>query len=159
MKAKPLTFVIPLLVLLATATTVAALEAHRTPDWQMALNQYIAQGTLSGRPAYMLQVVRAAHPEQFAPDMGYPVSDDWQWQIERLPQPPHELYCVLLRQPGAPAPGPAGDAPSQIVYVGYLSDALYRTGWVVYAGPRSPFPPELLGELAALGCDLERLSP
>lgn len=147
MNAKWLVVLIPLLMLLGMATAVTALEARRTPDWQAALYRYIAT-----QPASVQRVVRARHPDQFTPEMGYPASDDWQWQVERLPHPPHDLYCALLRTPGAPSL--ADDARHRVVYIGYLTDSLYRVGWLVYAGPRSPFPAELTDQLAALGCDL-----
>ncbi len=151
MNAKTLLVLIPLLVLLGTATAVAGLEARRTPDWQAALAEVQASNALSGQPSTLQHVAHARTPQQFQDGMGSVVSDDWRWQIERLPRPPQELYCVLL---GEPDPG-----PRQVVYVAHLSDALYRAGWVVYAGPRTPFPPELVTDLAALGCDLEIAHP
>lgn len=150
MNAKPLYFLLPFLILLGTATTVAALETQRTPDWQTALNRYLAEN--AAQPAQVQTVAHADLPGQFTLELGSPVSDEWQWSIERLPFPPQELYCVLLQTPAAP--GAAGESQAQVVYVGYLSDALYRTGWMVYAGPHHPFPAQLPLQLAAVGCDL-----
>lgn len=154
MKANPLFFLLPLLVLLGTATTVVALESRRTPDWQTTLNRYLAEN--AAQPARVQTVTRARQPHQFTREMGSPVSNDWQWQIERLPFPPQTLYCVLLRSPasGSDDKPQAQVAQAQIVYIGYLSDTLYRTGWIVYAGPHTPFPPSLPRQLAAVGCDL-----
>ncbi|MCC6166119.1 MAG: hypothetical protein IT329_02715 [Caldilineaceae bacterium] len=151
MKANPLFFLIPLLVLLGTATTVAALESRRTPDWQTTLNRYLAENTQTGKPAQVQTITRARRPDRFTHEMGSSVSHAWQWQIERLPSPPQELYCVLLH---SPVPGMGDEPPAQVLYVGYRTDALYRTGWIVHAGPHSPFPASLPRRLAAVGCDL-----
>lgn len=140
---KIIALAIPLLVLVGTAVLFITLESRRMPDWELELNEYLARPDAFA----VQQVVLARHPENFKPDMGAPVQGDWPWGIEVLPYPPQALRCVLLAQPDA--------AKQQTVYVGYYSDALWRSGWLVHEGPEAPFSPTLDGHLTAIGCDLE----
>jgi hypothetical protein len=145
MKAKLIIFAMPLLVLLGVGTTVAALERQREPDWQAALNHYLAQREPSTQRLAVQHMTRASSPQHFQPEMGVAQRlDDWRWTVQ-LPYPPDELVCVLL----------AGEeAQRQVVYVGHHTDTLWRVGWLVHQGPASPFPSDLAVDLAALGCDL-----
>lgn len=152
MNPKTLVFLIPLGILLVMAISITALEARRTPDWQAALDAYLADNSLQADA--VRQVARARYPATLTTSIGVPVSADWRWQIERLPHPPQELYCALVQFPGE-----TGAAQRQIVYVGYLTDTLYRAGWITYAGPRSPFSPQVSEHLTTLGCDLTLTTP
>lgn len=154
MNPKTLVFLIPLGILLVMATSITALEARRTPDWQAALDAYLADNSLQADA--VRQVARARYPAALTTSMGVPVSADWRWQIERLPHPPQELYCALIQLPTTSS---ARDPQRQVVYVGYLTDTLYRAGWMVYAGARTPFASQLPEQLAQLGCDLDITGP
>jgi hypothetical protein len=59
-----------------------------------------------------------------------------------------------LARSGRSSSGVAGDGQRQVVFVGYHSDALWRVGWLVHDGPKTPFPATFILQLKALGCDL-----
>jgi hypothetical protein len=148
MKVKLIIFAMPLLVLLGVSTTVAALERQREPDWQAALNQYLAQRKPTTQRLAVQRMTRASSPQRFQPEMGVAQRlDDWRWEVE-VPYPPDELLCVLLAREEGHVEA------QQVVYVGHHTDTLWRVGWLVHQGPASPFPPDLTVDLAALGCEL-----
>jgi hypothetical protein len=55
----------PLLVLLATATTVVGLERQRTPDWQSELDRYFAANEDVATAYHIENVALAREPWNF----------------------------------------------------------------------------------------------
>jgi len=87
--------------------------------------------------------------------MGRAVRNDRKWQIVQMPFPPTELRCALLERRSRSAAGVMGEAKRQVIYVGYHSDELWRSGWLVHEGPQESFAAQLLSDLDAIGCDLD----
>jgi hypothetical protein len=145
-----------LAVLFGTMATFVVLESQRRPDWQIALDQYLAHSSVIAKHFTIQKVARAERPDQFRAEMGVPVrdNDDWPWDVDSLPYPPDDLYCVLIESYGrSPAVVP-GNGQRQVVFVGHHSDTLWRVGWLVHAGPVAPFPPTASLDLKTVGCDL-----
>ncbi len=148
----------PFLVLVGAVTTVLALEARRTPDWESELNSYIARSRAPGETITILAQVEASRPRNFTPAMGraLPNEGGWPWGMGELP-PPYPstaVHCVLLERVRKSATGEAGEALRQVIFVSYHSDELFRIGWLTHEGPQEPFTPELIANLDAIGCDL-----
>ena len=148
MRRTLLLLAIPLGVLLGTIAGVIALEQGQPPGWERALQLYLdTAAPVQGR-AQVMAAEQARQPWEFRPELGSPVHQDevWTWQIDQLPYPPDDLYCVLLGYP-------AGAATSrQVVYVAHHTDNLWRVGWLVHLGPVTPFPATLAADLAQVGC-------
>lgn len=144
-----------LVVLFGTTATIVALESQRKPDWRVALDQYRAHSSGMAKHFVIQEVARATRPDQFRAEMGIPIRDTlWPWDVESLAYPPDDLYCVLLGDDdGAPAAA-AKNAQRQVVFVGHHSDALWRVGWLVHAGPDAPFPTTVVLDIKTVGCEL-----
>ena len=149
-----LVLTVPFVVLIGVVTTFATLEGQRTPDWESVLDDYIAGSRSPGETITVLEVVEATKPWNFGPSMGRAVRNDLKWQIVQLPFPPTDLRCVLLERRGGSGAGVTGEAKRQVIYVGYHSDALWRSGWLVHEGPQVPFTEQLQADLNAVGCGL-----
>jgi len=145
---------IPFLVLVSVAVTLAWFEARRAPNWEIKLNNYVAQSGLVPETMQIKAVVEAGRPWNFSATMGKSVRNDWPWDVDELPFPPTAMRCVLLQQEGKSAFAVAGEPERQVIYVGYHNDTLWRAGWLVHEGPQAPFTPELAADLATIGCDL-----
>jgi hypothetical protein len=140
---------VPVAVVLFTLGVVAALELYRGPNWRLELNEYVAHHTSPTETVRIAAVTRASKPWNFSADMGIPEPGDW-----IVPSyPPQAVRCVLLvRSPSANAA--EGESLRQVVFLVHHSDALYRVGWLAYAGPEEPFGPEIVANLTLIGCDL-----
>jgi hypothetical protein len=125
------------------------------PDWETALNRYLASVRLPDETIGVEAVVEASKPQNFTANMGKAAPVDWTWQIEEVPFPPTALRCVLLERVPSSAPGVAGKPKRQVVFVGYHNDMLWRAGWLVHEGPQEPFGPELVADLDSIGCHLD----
>lgn len=139
--------VAPLLLLAAVVTALAAAEERRVPDWEAALQEYIAGNSRLREPVAVVQVVAASRPRRFTAAMGTPVQNDWPWGIDALPFPPEAVKCVLLQ-----AGGGGLAAPRRVVYVAYHDDGLWRAGWLVHEGPKTLLDPDAGSDLTAVGC-------
>jgi DNA gyrase inhibitor GyrI len=138
------------IALFAFATgTFAGLEARRGPDWYLELQTYIAESALQSETTRIVSVAEAMEPANFSPGMGIPRHDAWR----RVP--PHAAKCVLLERNRPLTPSGEPVPRRQIVFLVYHSDALYRVGWLAYAGPWEPFGTEARTQLRALGCALD----
>lgn len=147
-------FAVPLTALATLILVFVWLEAQRDPDWRHELDEYITRTALPSETVIVQSVVRASQPKSFSGEMGRAARHDWRWSAIDPPFPAQAVQCVLLeRQWTAPAEGE--DRPArQILFVAHHSDALYRVGWLVYAGPEEPFTEEAAGYLTTIGCDL-----
>jgi len=146
--------VVPVVVLILAMAAVAVAEARRGPDWQLELEEYIAQSTLPSEVVTIQSVVGASEPQNFSAEMGRAVRDDWRWGSVAPSFPPKAVRCVLLERSRRSTVGGEEEAIHQVVFVAYHTDALYRVGWLAYAGPEAPLTQELAAHLATIGCDL-----
>jgi hypothetical protein len=141
-------FAVPLAVLLFALGFIVGLEVRRGPDWKVELEAYLAQQP-SSEVITVQRVVRAGRPRAFSPTMGRARSTEG-----FTPSPPaRAVRCVLLDR-RRPADGDEPAAVRQVVFLVRYSDALYRVGWLAYAGPEEPFDEKLRACLARLDCDL-----
>jgi hypothetical protein len=147
--------VVPFAVLIVAISVFAVLEKQRGPDWQLELNDYIAQSALPSETVKIQSVVEASEPRNFSGEMGRAVRDDWRWDSIEPSFPPEAVQCVLLKRNRPSTVGGGEEAIRQVVFVAYHSDALYREGWLAYAGPKAPFTQEFAAHLAAIGCGLD----
>jgi tetratricopeptide (TPR) repeat protein len=141
----------PLVVLAVVLLIIRSLEAERGPDWQLTLNEYIAQRAQSHEVLTVQKVVTARNPASFISAMGLAVPGGPLWDSVQPVFPPSAVQCVLLEQSGAAQ----GEAGLSVVYLAYHSNSLYRVGWRVYEARQSPFTPQLLADLQAIGCELQ----
>jgi len=148
-------FAIPLAVLVAVLIVFAALETRRGPDWQHELDNYLAESASPSETVTIQSVTDARAPHDFRPDMGAAVRDDWRWSGITPPFPAQAVKCVLLERSTGTAGSDEERSTHQVVFVAYHTDALYRVGWLAYAGPQEPFPEELMEHMATIGCDLD----
>lgn len=149
------TVALPIIAVAAIAVTVTALEARRGPDWQLALNEYIAQRAPSVGELTVQNVVTADHPASFVPQMGRLMPGGMQWEGVSPVFPPRAVQCVVLASSDggrevATAPG----VSHEVVYVAYHSDGLHHLGWRVYEAQEAPFTVQLQADLQTLGCAL-----
>jgi hypothetical protein len=128
--------------------TLAGLEARRGPDWYLELQGYIAQSAQASETVRVVAIVDATEPANFRTGMGTPVREDWR------STPIHAVKCVLLERSRPLTPGGEPVSRRQVVFLAYHSDALYRVGWLAYAGPREPFGQEIKANLREVGCEL-----
>ena len=145
---------VPFLVLVAMVVTLAWFEARQTPNWEIVLNDYVTRGGLARESIRIQALVEASRPWNFTAAMGNPVRNEWPWGIDELPFPPTSLRCVLLEKEGKSASAVKREPERRVIYVGYHDDTLWRAGWLVHEGPQAPFTPELVTDLATIGCDL-----
>jgi hypothetical protein len=130
---------------------IGALEVQRGPDWRLELEEYIAQHASAAETITVEAVVEAGEPWHFSPVMGTPQREDW----IKPSSSQQAVRCALLLR-SRPSAGGAGDEEvRQVVFLVHHSDALYRVGWLAYEGPEEPFGPELIANLALIGCDLD----
>lgn len=150
---------LPLVVFLSTTGTIVVAEAKRTPDWHKALRSHLPTTAL-------LQVNRAAQPWALSEDLRFHIAgtnkfsarhtphvlpDDPATRIIRatkyvvtVPQPAQEIYCVLVRQ----------GASQQVLLLGYHTDTLWQSDWVVYEADGKTSAAQLQDALHTLGCQL-----
>lgn len=97
------------MVVVSLFVTYAIIEARRTPQWQVRLDNYVKyrndildKDPLISGTATVAQVIRASHPENF-----YKIGDkrllvgshDWLLEYsEKLSYPPEEVMVALLRE-------------------------------------------------------------
>jgi len=146
---------VSIVVLAFTSGVIVGLEVQRGANWQLELDEYIAQTTLSSETVTIESVVEATEPSNFSAQMGTAMRDDWRWGAVAPSVPPTAVKCVLLERSRAPTAGGGEESKRQVVFLAYHTDALYRVGWRVYAGPQAPFAQELLLTLSTIGCDLD----
>jgi hypothetical protein len=141
---------VPLAALLFAVGFFVFLEVRREPDWRLELREYLVQHTSPSETVRTQAVARARKPWNFTAAMGTPEPGDW-----IIPSfPPQAVRCVLLVRSHRSASGGQDESLRQVVFLVRHSDALYRVGWLAYEGPEEPFGPELIADLASIGCDL-----
>ena len=143
---------VPLGVVAVAVGAFVMLETRRGPDWRMALDDYVAQSAQQSEVITMQSVAEASKPWEFNEAMGRAVRNNWRWGIAKLPYPPQAVKCVLLERIRVSTAQLEKEPSQQVVFVGYHTDGLYRTGWVVHEGSEEPFPQELKEDLATIGC-------
>jgi hypothetical protein len=147
---KIIALAVPLAVLVFAVGFFVALEQLRGPNWRLELDEYLAQHTPPSETVRIRDVTRARKPWNFSATMGTPEPGDW-----IIPSfPPQAVRCVLLVRSHRSASGGQDESLRQVVFLVRHSDALYRVGWLAYEGPEEPFGPELIADLASIGCDL-----
>ncbi len=141
------TIMVCFVIALVVVAAAVVMQAHRGPDWQLVLNDYVAQSASPDEAKPAQTVAAARHPEAFTGSMGRAARGDVLWEFVTPDFPPRDVQCVLLDRSGA-------EQRREVVYVAYHDDGLYRVGWRVYRAGEAPFTPELLADLHAIGCDL-----
>jgi len=150
---RPLAFGASLLALIALIVAFARLEARRGPNWRLELEEYVVHSASPSETVAIQSVVEAKAPQNFRQEMGTAARDDWRWGAIQPSFPPEAVRCVLLERSRPSVTGGERQSARQVVFLAYHTDALYRVGWLAYAGPEEPFPPDLATNLAAIGCD------
>lgn len=145
---------VPLAVLVVGMLAFARLEAQRGPDWRHELDEYVAQSALPSETVTIQSVVRASEPQNFSTEMGRAVRNEWTWSVIAPPFPAQAVQCVLLERTRQSTASGKKESIHQVAFVAHHSDALYRVGWLAYAGPEAPFTQETAAHFAAIGCDL-----
>jgi tetratricopeptide (TPR) repeat protein len=146
--------VVSFVLLIMATVVVGVLEAQRGPDWQLELDEYIAQSASPSESVTIQSVVEASEPWNFSGEMGRAVRYDWRWGSVDPSFPPEAVQCVLLERIRPSTVGGEEETIHQVAFVAYHTDALYQVGWLAYAGPEEPFTQEFVAHLATIGCDL-----
>jgi hypothetical protein len=141
---------VPLAVLVFALGFIVGLEVRRGPDWRLELDAYLARHTTPSETVTVEAVTRARRPERFRASMGTPQEGDW----IKPSSPAQAVRCALLLRRRPADDGTGGEEVRQVLFLVHQSDALYRVGWLAYEGPSLPFGPQLLENLASIGCDL-----
>lgn len=141
---------VPLALVAFALGFIVGLEVRRGPNWRLELDEYIAQHSSPSEVVTVVAVVEAEKPWLFSPAMGKPQHGDW----IKPTSPAQAVRCVLLRRSRRADSGSGDEQVRQVVFVVHHSDALYRVGWLAYEGPEEPFGPELMADLALIGCEL-----
>jgi len=139
---------VPLAVLIFALGFIVGLEVQRGPDWRLELEAYVVQQPRS-EAITVQRVVRAHRPRAFSPTMGRARPTEGLTPSG----PARAVRCALLER-RRPSSSDEPEVARQVVFLVRYSDALYRVGWLAYAGPEEPFGPVLEVDLALLGCDL-----
>ncbi|MFN8488995.1 MAG: hypothetical protein U0350_15520 [Caldilineaceae bacterium] len=154
--------IIPSAMFFLFAIVVTTIDAERTPAWHGMLRDYVAHQANTT----VLQMSRAKQPWNFTADTNLPVADYGDFQVDagpytdttrsttypvwpqvlRLPFPPKDAYCVLLKRADT----------QQMLFVNYFSDNLWHYGWVLQEGPTLPFSPKFMDMLRNIGCPIKR---
>lgn len=147
---------VPFTVLALIITGLAWFERRRTPDWRQELDQYL-QSAGDGMAMKISAVTPASQPWSFNTDSATPVRNDWTWSIDRLPYPPQRLHCVLLKLEKEEL-NSRRPLTTQLVFIAYHSDALWRAGWLVHESAVSFGTPAAESLLERVGCDFQAVS-
>jgi hypothetical protein len=140
---------VPGAVLFFTLGFIVALEVQRGPNWRLELEGYVDQERSASETIAVEDVSEARKPWNFVPAMGTPTYSDG---VSRT-LPPEAVRCVLVARTST-ADSPSAGPRRQVIFLVRHSDRLYQVGWSTYEGPVEPFEPDLMADLAALGCEL-----
>ena len=136
-------------VLLAISIPLAILESRRTPDWQSELSRYLEISSVSVDDIQLIEVAEAQRPERFAAQMLKAVPAGWPWQgIYRIPLP-ERAQCIRIERQGQ---GSTPPSISEYLIIGYHSDGLWRTGWLVHEFREGVSEGQQRALLAEMGC-------
>jgi hypothetical protein len=138
-------------VVLVVFIPLGLFESRRTPDWQSRLSQYLEISGVSRQDILRVEVAEAQHPGQFAVQMLQAVpAGTWQG-IDRIPLP-ETVRCVRIERQGQAGPGIVQPAIGKYLLIGYHSDELWRSGWLVHEFREGVSEREQQVWLAKLGC-------
>jgi len=151
------------LVLLALLIIFMLSPSGRRSTWETALDDYLAyKRTLSGRSFTVSLSMQARMPMAFTEDwsgatfgdthyyaVDYLYDDEGSLGQRPLPFPPQEVWCVLVKEQGAPE----GTDPYHLLFVALHQD-LYGADWIVHEGVSKLLSREAATTMTALGCEL-----
>lgn len=139
------------LVLIIVLVVLAVIEISRPPEWQEALDEYIAHchDSLDDTVA-VVSLERARQPDRFSVEQSRAVfGDDVYYSYGSLPFPPQKVWCALVERKSPPL----RMARRQVLFVALHQD-LHNADWVVHEGEIEPFSQPFLESLDLVGCDL-----
>ncbi|MDY0019537.1 MAG: hypothetical protein RBT47_06015 [Anaerolineae bacterium] len=150
------------LVLLAFLLIFVISPSGRRSTWEMALDDYLAyKRTLFGKTFAVSLSMQARTPLAFTEAWSGATFGDTQYYAvdylyddgspgqRPLPFPPQEVWCVLVKERGAPE----GTDPYQLLFVAQHQD-LHSAAWVVHEGTAELLSQEAAAAMTALGCEL-----
>jgi hypothetical protein len=127
-------------------------ESRRTPDWQSRLSQYLATSGVSREDILLVEVAEAQHLGQFTVQMLQAVpAGTWQG-IVRIPLP-ETIRCIRIERQGQAGQGIVRPSIGKYLLIGYHSDGLWRSGWLVHEFREGVSEGEQRVLLAKLGCN------
>ena len=91
------------LVVVVLLAVLGIAEALRPSAWEEELEAYKASRRLSGEEIVLLSLVRARHPERFAPALSLATYGNEVYSDREVPYPPQRLYCLRIERSGAGA--------------------------------------------------------
>ncbi len=140
--------------------------ARQAPSWQPVLDDYIAYKEQAlAAPVIVQAIDHATKPWDLVKDKSLIVFgnsvyyrtdvslDQSQAGARPLPDPPVDVYCILLKVQGPPV---AGAPASQLVFAGLHRD-IYNADWVIHEVEGPPSSPAALQTISRVGCDAARL--
>jgi hypothetical protein len=158
---KVILFAIPVLVLIVVVITVIIGQAiHHPAGWRTELEKYVRYKS----SFIAVQVVtQASKPWYFKRNMSHTTFGegafaDYNYEgrrqgYRRIPFPPEEVWCVLLRETRSLANDARVETSHAVIFVGYHLD-LYHAGWVVHEGETEPFSSKFIEDISRIGCNL-----
>jgi hypothetical protein len=139
-------------VLLGVLIPLGMFESRRTPDWQSELSQYLEISGVSMKDILLVEVAEAQHPGQFAVQMVQAVpTGTWQG-IDRIPLP-ETVRCIRIERQGQAGQGIVQPSIGKYLLIGYHSDDLWRSGWLVHQFREGVSEREQQVLLAKLACN------
>ncbi|MCG3206879.1 MAG: hypothetical protein FOGNACKC_00478 [Anaerolineae bacterium] len=151
---------IPVLVLITVALAASIGNALTQSGWEDELQKYYLQRRSFGT---IQAVTRASRPGNFSKALSRitygsgPYSTDYSFQDKtfvaaNIPYPPDEVWCVLLKNSNRSTANSVTAASYTVIFINYHL-SLWFGGWVVHEGETSPFSPEFIRRVDALGCE------
>ncbi len=151
------------LVLLALLLIFVLSPSGQRSTWETALSDYLTyKRTLFGKSFAVSLSMQARTPMAFTEAWSGATFGDTQYYAvdylydaegslgqRPLPFPPQEVWCVLVKERGAPE----GTDPYQLLFVALHQD-LYNADWVVHEGVAELLSQEAAAAMTALGCEL-----
>ncbi len=155
---KQLLIFIPTLVVIGVMATLLLLNNGQAPPWRTIIDEYLLYLRTTGETSFKVtNAVLASKPANFNSDMSAGsfsdslifqtssvVGADYSADLEPMPYPPDQVWCVLLK-----------DGSEQRLVFAALHHNLYNADWIVHIPPAAWGSAELDITLASLGCTFE----
>jgi hypothetical protein len=139
-------------VLFVVLIPLGIFESRRTPDWQSELSQYLEISGVSMKDIHLVEVAEAQRPGQFAVQMLQAVPTGTWEGIDRIPLP-EMVRCIRIERQRQAEQGIALPSIGKYLLIGYHSDDLWRSGWLVHEFREGVSEGEQQVLMANLGCN------
>lgn len=154
-----LLLLVPVFTFVAVVVAVAIGNSVYQPGWEAELQKYFLH-----RRSFdtVRAVIQASRPQNFSETLSLatyssgPYStnyyfEDKPWAGAITPYPATEVWCVLLKHTAKPTAKTPPKTTYTVIFINYHL-TLWYGGWIVHEGETSPFSPNFINGVEALGC-------